>query len=390
MVNKNLELPVYKAIAVALALGVFSFMGGWLVNQTYPSLLSGQSSELELGELRRIYALLKKNYDGELDKSKLEEGAKAGFVAAAGDPYTTYLNAQAAKQLNDDLTGTLSGIGAEIGIKNEQLQVVAPIEGSPADKAGLQPGDRIQLINGEDTSDLSLDEAVTKIRGEKGTQVKLSISRRGGQPFEVSITRDMIVVKSVEWKIQEPGIGYIKLSRFGTDTVELMEQAAVELKRQGAGKIILDLRNNPGGYLDGAVKVASQFVSNKLVVTEKKGKRVVDELYSTSGGQLVGMPSVLLINNGSASASEIVAGALQDHGTAIVVGETSFGKGSVQEIKNLSRGAQLKITIAHWFTPKGRNISKEGIKPDVSVELSQDDYDNNRDPQLEKALERLR
>lgn len=388
--NKNLELPVYKAIAVALALGVFSFMGGWLVNQTYPSLLSGQSSELELGELRRIYALLQKNYDGELDKSKLEEGAKAGFVAAAGDPYTTYLNAQAAKQLNDDLTGTLSGIGAEIGIKNEQLQVVAPIEGSPADKAGLQPGDRIQLINGEDTSGLSLDEAVTKIRGEKGTQVKLSISRRGGQPFEVSITRDMIVVKSVEWKIQEPGIGYIKLSRFGTDTVELMEQAAVELKRQGAGKIILDLRNNPGGYLDGAVKVASQFVSNKLVVTEKKGKRVVDELYSTSGGQLVGMPSVLLINNGSASASEIVAGALQDHGTAIVVGETSFGKGSVQEIKNLSRGAQLKITIAHWFTPKGRNISKEGIKPDVSVELSQDDYDNNRDPQLEKALERLR
>lgn len=365
--------------------GLVLILVGFGVGSVYQS----RQTSGDLGPLAGIYATLQKKYDGELDQQKLIEGAKAGFVAATGDPYTSYLTAEQAKKLNDDLQGTLSGIGAEIAIKNSQLTVVAPIDDSPAQKAGLRPGDQIRAIDGKDTTGVPLDEAVSKIRGKEGTAVKLSILRRGVQPIETTITRALIQVKSVKWSVRE-GVGIIELSRFGNDTDKLLAQAVSELKQQGVTKYVLDLRNNPGGFLNTSVDVTGYFISNKVVVEERRKGKQIEKLSTSSRAELEGAPLVVLINEGSASASEIVAGALQDHGAAKIVGEKSFGKGSVQEISDLSGNAQIKITVAHWFTPKGRSIDKAGIKPDITVKLEAADYDADRDPQLDKALELLR
>ncbi|HSH31569.1 MAG TPA: S41 family peptidase, partial [Candidatus Saccharimonadales bacterium] len=285
---------------------------------------------------------------------------------------------------------TVSGIGAEVGLKNARPTVVAPVADSPAAKAGLRPKDEIVLIDGQDTSGLALDEAAGKIRGPAGFGVKLTIVRNNGAPFEVTITRAVITVASVKSEMKPGGIGYIQLTRFGPDTSAKMRQAADELAGRGARRIILDMRNNPGGYLDAAVAVAGEFLDQKVVVEQRRDDRTIDKLTAPAGGKLVGLPTIVLINGGSASASEIVAGALQDHGAARVLGEKSFGKGSVQEVADLHGGANLKVTVAHWFTPKGKNIDKEGIKPDMEVKLEPADYDAGRDPQLDRALELLK
>ena len=225
---------------------------------------------------------------------------------------------------------------------------------------------------------------MSKIRGAAGTKVTLTIVRGNQAPFDVTITRAAISVPSVTWK-KDGQVGIITITRFGDDTVQKTKQAASELTAQGATKFVLDLRNNGGGYLQAAVGVSSVFMDNKVVVEERKSGKTTDTLSSSSGGELVGKPLIVLINSGSASASEITAGALQDQGVATLVGEKSFGKGSVQEIIDLAGGAQLKVTVAHWFTPKGRGIDKTGISPDVEVKLSTDDSNAGRDPQLDKA-----
>ena len=350
---------------------------------------AGSARTLELNRIEHIYDLLQRKYDGELKLDQLLEGARDGFVEAAGDPYTDYLTAAEAKRFQEDLKGNLSGIGAEIGIKQERLSIIAPLADSPAAAAGLKPGDQIRFINEEDTTGMSLDEAVGKIRGQAGTEVKLTIVRTG-QPQEVTIKRARIQVKSVKWELKAGQVGYLQVSRFGDDTLGLLQQGISELKQQGARSYILDLRNNPGGYLHTSVDVAGLFVSDKVVVEERRQKGRSKELSAKGQAELEGAKLVVLINEGSASASEIVAGALQDHDAAKVVGERSFGKGSVQEIVDLSDGAQLKVTIAHWYTPKGRNIDQEGILPDLEVKLETADYDAGRDPQLDKALELLR
>ncbi|MBW3537989.1 S41 family peptidase [Candidatus Parcubacteria bacterium] len=344
----------------------------------------------DFSSLNNVYRVLQDKFDGQLDDAKLLDGAKAGLAAATGDPYTAYLNAEATKTLNDDLNGTISGIGAEVGLKSTRLVIVAPIADSPAAKAGLRPKDQIVLINGQDPTGLALDEAVGKIRGPEGSQVKLTIVRDGGAPFEVTITRAVITVASVKWEMKPHRIGYIQLTRFGPDTSAKMAEAARQLSGQGARRIVLDMRNNPGGYLDAAVNVAGEWLDGGVVVEQRRGERTISKLTATKGGQLVSVPTIVLINGGSASASEIVAGALQDHGAARVLGEKSYGKGSVQEVADLSGGANLKVTVAHWFTPKGKNINKEGIKPDVEVKLEAADYDAGRDPQLDRALELLK
>lgn len=345
---------------------------------------------LNIGELNAIYRVLSDKFDGELTPEKALEGAKSGLAASTGDPYTAYLSAEALKQLNDDLAGTLSGIGAEVGIRNNRLTIIAPIAESPAAKAGLRAKDDIAKIDGEDPSGLTLDQAVSKIRGPEGTKVTLTIVRNNGQPFDVTITRALITVASVKSELKADGVGYIQLTRFGSDSGQAVAQAAVELKAKGASRFVLDLRNNPGGYLDASVKVAEQFLSGKVIVEEKKNGQSINKLSSKSGGELVGARLVVLINGGSASASEIVAGALQDHKAAVIIGEKSFGKGSVQELANLTEGAGLKVTVAHWFTPNGRNITKEGIKPDIEVKMEAADLDAGRDPQLDRALQELR
>lgn len=379
-----------KLIVPAVALVLVGFVGGQVGPRLLPQTWAVGRSSLNFGDLNDTYDLLKSKYDGNVDSTKVIDSAKAGVVASAGDPYTTYLDAKAAKDLSDQLNGTLSGVGAEVGIKNNRLTVIAPVAGSPAEKAGLQPGDFIAGIDGKDTSSYTLDQAVTKIRGNKGTTVKITVVRGSSSPQDITITRDIITVPSVKSSMKDNHIGYINITEFGSDTSDKVVQAATQLKQQGAQKVVLDLRNDPGGYLDAAVTVASQFTpAGKTVVDERHHGVTQQKLQSQDGGQLVGLPVAVLINGGSASASEIVAGALRDDIGAKLIGEKSFGKGSVQEITKLSGGAEIKITVAHWFTPSGQGIDHQGITPTIEVKQSQDDTNAGRDPQLDRAIQEL-
>jgi carboxyl-terminal processing protease len=334
------------------------------------------------------------NYDGKVDYNKLIYGAVDGMVKAVGDPYTMFLDSEQAKKFNEDLEGSISGIGAEIGIKDDRVIIVAPIGGSPAQKAGLMPQDIILKIGDTDTKGMDLSTAVSKIRGDVGTKVKLTI-QRGDKTRTYEITREKIEIKSVRWEVKSGNVGYIEISRFDSKTKNLLKEAIEDLKDKQVKAVVLDLRNNPGGYLDTAVDVGSEFIKKGLViVTEKRetgsGKR---EDYRSSGKSKLtdsNIPMVVLVNEGSASASEIVAGALQDYHRAILIGEKTFGKGSVQSIENLGQGATLHITVAHWYTPNGKNIGKEGLRPDITVKLTEEDAKNNRDPQLDRALLELK
>jgi len=387
--NLKLRSFSYGLVGFALGLVVFFVFNTFVVNRV-------NSNSINTRLLSKVESILRQKYDGEISTDKMAEGAAAGAVAALGDPYTTYLDEKANKELSDDLKGELSGIGIEVGRKNGKLTVIAPIDGTPADKAGIKAGDYIASIDGVDSSTLTIDEAVNKIRGEKGTEVKLLIVRGTNSPKEVKITREVINVPSVSYEMKAGNIGYIKIRRFGEDTGGLVKKAGESLEAQGAKAIVLDLRDNPGGYLESAVEVASQFMKSGLVVEERSTKTKTKVHNATAGGTMTDLPVVVLINNGSASASEILAGALVDNGRAVLVGEKSYGKGSVQEVVCLDgaslfsstcNGPTLKVTVAHWYTPKGVNISKEGIKPNFEVKLTDEDYNNDKDPQLQKALE---
>jgi carboxyl-terminal processing protease len=383
--SKVVKIKTGTIVAVGLV-SAGLFFGGYFTR----TFVATRGANINPASLKEVESALVNKFDGSVDRSKLLDGAKEGLVASVGDPYTVYLNPKNAKMLADDLKGSLSGIGAEVGIRNKLLTIIAPLPGTPAARSGLRSGDVVVKINNTDPTGLSLDEAVSKIRGPKGSKVTLNISRSNGKPFDVVIIRENITVPSVNHSMKAGEVGYIQIVRFGTDTADKVDRAAGELLAQGAKKFVLDLRDDPGGYLDEAVKVASIFLeANQLVVEERRGNVSTDKEYSTGGGKLIGKPVIVLINGGSASASEIVAGALHDNTGAKLVGIKSFGKGSVQEIVNLSGGAELKVTVAHWYTPKGININKEGIKPDIAIELSPEDFSAGRDPQLEKALELL-
>ena len=339
-----------------------------------------------------VWDMLKKDY---VNRDKLNEkemfyGAIRGLVASVGDPYTIFMNPKEAKQFDEDLAGTFEGIGAEIGIKKENLVIVAPLPESPAEKAGLRAGDWINKINGESTAGLSVDQAVGKIRGPKGTIVTLNIVRGDlpdGKDFKIA--RDVIVVKSVVTKMREDGIYILTISSFNDDTEQLFNKAVADIVEKNPKGLIVDLRNNPGGYLDTAVEVASEWIDGGVIVTEKFSDQKKNEYLTRGLHRLKDIPTIALINQGSASASEIVAGALQDTLKAKLVGKQSFGKGSVQTLETLPDGSSLKVTVAQWLTPKGINISEQGIKPDVEVDLTPKDYEESKDPQMDKAIELL-
>lgn len=370
---------------------------------------SGLAENLNYTEVEKLYDLLRENYDGKLSETELLEGIKGGLIKAAGDPYTEYFSVEDAKLFNEQLQGTFSGIGAELGKdKDGNINIVSPIAGFPAEKAGLRAKDLILTIDGKTTQDMSIDKAVSLIRGKVGTQVKLGVLRGGSERKEFVITREEIKVPSVKYEILPGNIGYVQVSQFWTDTGELAREAAEEFKRASVQGVVLDMRGNPGGSLDAAVEVASIWLSEgKTVLQEKRDGKVV-ETYQASGAPILsGMPTTVLIDEGSASASEIVAGALKDNGAAKLVGMKSYGKGSVQQIiclnqssliNSLSLGAryeencesaQLKVTIARWFRPNGENIDKKGIKPDIEVKVSEEDIEQERDPQKDKAIEQL-
>lgn len=339
-----------------------------------------------------LYNQIKTQYDGEIDTTKMLEGAKKGMVAGLGDDYSVYFTSEEAKEFLGDLEGDFEGIGAELDQRGGQLTVVSVVDGSPAQKSGLTGGDVIAMVDDEDSINWTVEQGVAKIRGDAGTVVRLTILR-GSEILEKEITRAHVTDPSVRWEIKDGHIGYMRISRFDkTDTMSLAEKAAGELASKGVTGLILDLRGNSGGYVDTAEKLAGLWLKTGQAIVEQRGA-FYNSTTSTakSIGILNGIPTVVLANSFSASAAEIVVGALKDNSAATVLGTKTYGKGVVQSIKELVDGGSLKLTIAKWYTPSGVNINKEGIVPDEELEFDSELYNKDRqDNQLKRALEILR
>lgn len=370
-------------------MGLVGFAAGTRADQLYAAIaplfgIKASAATLDTRVLQQAYRQLKANYDGKIDDATLADGAVRGMVAAAGDKYTVFMDATEAAAFNKALSGQVTGIGCEIGVRSDQPTVLRVLSGSPAEAAGLKAGDIFVSVNGESVVGKDSSSVAEKVRGDAGTSVKLTVSRDGTQK-EFTITRAEVSDPSVRWSVAN-GIGTITISRFDTDTATLARQAAETFVSQHVRGVIVDLRDNGGGYLNAAVDTASIWLNNQLVVSEQTNGVTTRRLNSASNAVLSGVKTVVLVNGSSASASEILAGALQDHGAATLVGEKTFGKGTVQQIFALDGGRQLKVTIARWFTPNGRNITTQGITPDHTVTLSADDTNAGRDPQLDAAL----
>ena len=320
-------------------------------------------------------------------------GAIKGMVDALGDPYTTFFPPAESQQFQSEISGNFEGVGMEIGIKDDVLTVIAALKNTPAERAGISPGDQILKINDTPTPNLTIDEAVNLIRGKKGTTVTFTLGREGkNQPIVVNVVRDVINIPTIDYNLRSDGIFIIHLYNFSANSPDLFRQAIQSFVKSGSKKLILDLRGNPGGYLEAAVDMASYFLpTGDVVVREDYGKGREEEISRSRGYNLFGkdLKMIILINKGSASASEILAGALSEHGVAKLVGEKSFGKGSVQELVNLTPETALKVTVARWLTPNGKSISENGLTPDYPVTMTQDDATAKRDPQLDKAVQLL-
>ena len=344
-------------------------------------------SRLDYSQVDDVYKSLKDNYNGTLTESQLIDGLKHGLAEATKDPYTVYFTPKEAQDFNNQLNNSFAGIGARLSKDSDgNLTVGEAIQGYPAQKAGLQAQDIITKINGADSSGLTLDDAVLKIRGPAGSKVTLEIVRQHSQTLTFTIQRQEIKLPSVNTKILDNNVGYMQIISFSNDTADLAQKAATDFKAKGVKSVILDLRDDPGGLLDAAVKVSSLWLNpDTNVLQEKRGNSVVNSYEAEGGNTLHNLPTVVLINGGSASASEITAGALHDNKAAYVIGQKSYGKGVVQQLINFRDGAQLKVTVASWYRPDGENINKKGITPDKVVNISTDDNKAGNDTQLKAA-----
>jgi carboxyl-terminal processing protease len=380
-----------------ILLGISFVLGGLYFDDYVHSFigntpLSSSSNNFETKGLQNVYSFLRDKYlypDQINDKKDIELGSIKGLVNSLDDPYTVYFSKDEYNSFQENLEGKFEGIGAEIGLKEDKLIIVSPIDGTPANKAGLLPGDEIVTINGESTVGLSVEKAVTKIRGEKGTEVKLEIARKDQDGLKTfTIIREIIDIPNI--KVEErDGIAIISISQFQAETAQELDSKLAELNQKGVKKVVLDFRNNPGGYLQSAVEIIELFApKGSIAVTEKsKNDKVLEELKTKKNPKYSDIKLVVLVNEGSASASEIVAGALRDLKKTQLIGKKTFGKGVVQSIQEFPDGSVLKYTIAEWFTPSGKAINKEGIKPDIEVELKAEDIKDKKDPQLDKAVE---
>jgi len=404
--SKRAMTPTLVIILIVLAFGI-----GVITGRTAPekNLTSGSgqvtgthqaappylTKDVDFKLFWEVWDYLHRNaFARPLTDTKLFYGALEGMVAGLGDPYSIFMNPELAKEFNNELEGTFDGIGAEIGIRNNNLVIVAPLAATPAERAGLKPGDRILAIDGVDTTSMAVDYAVKLIRGQRGSTVTLLILTNGSsEPKEVKIVREKITIQVVQSELKRgpngEAIAYIKLVHFAQDADQKFRTAWQTLKAKGANAIVLDLRNNPGGYLDQAIALASHWIEHDVVVKEKLPEQDYQDYTSIGPGDLANVPTVVLVNGGSASASEIVTGALQDWQLATIVGEKTFGKGSVQDLQEFPDGSAVKLTIAKWFTPKERSIDLTGLTPDIILERTREDVENNRDPQLDRALELL-
>jgi len=409
--------------AIKIILGIFAsviflagaFAGGFIVGhlmpatapipftdvipQLEPPTVTVEQQEATPSELQTLFVpfweawniVHERFVDQPIDDVALVRGAIRGMMDALGDKQTFYMDPIVYESETSSLAGEYEGIGAYVDLDGEFLTIISPIEGSPAEAAGLKPGDAIIAIDGEDMTGSTPEEVRQRVLGEAGTEVKLTVSREGEpEPLEFRITRARIVVPSVTGEMREDGIAYIDINTFGDKTTGELDTALEAVLRQNPRGIIIDLRNNPGGYLNTAVEVASEFIDDGVILYEQYGDGKRDTFRALGNGRATDLPIVVLINEGSASASEILAGALQDYGRATLVGVQSYGKGSVQQWVPLSNNeGAARVTIAKWLTPDERAIDGIGLSPEVYVAMSSEDYEAERDPQLDAATETI-
>lgn len=412
--SKRFSIVLIFLVAIGIAFGV-GFKSGTFATGTESQvagvihMTDGKPDSVDFASFWKAWSILNEKFAGTstTDQEKVY-GAISGLTSSLGDPYTTFFPPKEAKEFASQIAGNFQGVGMEVGIKDGKLAVVAPIKDAPADKAGVRAGDFILKIDDTDSIDMTTDEAVGLIRGKAGTKVKLTLAREGLKaPLEISITRatiDLPTVKTTKKDevasgdtsggtgLRKDGIFVISLYSFSANSANLFRGALKEFIDTGSHKLVLDLRGNPGGYLEAAVDMASWFLPKEaVVVSEEFGKGREGHVYKSKGYDIFNdsLKMVILIDGGSASASEILAGALSENGVATLVGTKSFGKGSVQELIDLTPDTSLKVTIAKWLTPKGHSISKLGITPEYVVPLTEEDFKAKKDPQMDKAVELL-
>ena len=403
--NRMEKIRRIVIVVISISLISGSFIGGvYLGYNNKPSIQNittlfnkeeDKPVEVDFSPFWKSWDVIQSKYVSkeDLNDQDMVWGAIKGLVGSTGDPYSTFFPPEQNKIFQEDIRGNFGGIGIEIGIRNNILTVISPLKNTPAYKASLKTNDKILKINDTSTENLSVEEAVTLIRGEIGTKVKLTIFREEKkEPFEVTIVRDVINVPTIDTETKPGGIFVIKLYNFGAQSTETFRKALRSFIESGNDKLIIDLRGNAGGYLDASVDIASWFLpAGETVVIEKSGSGEENVFRSRGYDIFKNLPLVVLVNNGSASAAEILAGALQDHGLTKLVGEKTFGKGSVQELVTITTNPEtsLKITVAKWLTPNGRSISDNGLDPDIKVEMKDEDVEKGKDPQMDKAIEIL-
>lgn len=392
--NRGKKVERSTLVLVSVFMLVLGFAGGSRIddirNLIAPVFGLKKVERIDFSNVEKTYQALVSNFDGEIDKQKIIDGASKGLVEAAGDKYTEYMTSKEAEEFNKSLSGDVgTGIGVELAKDGDSVKVVRVLAKNPAESAGILAGDVISKVNGEDVSKENTSEISKKIRGDAGTTVKIGVVR-GNEKKEFSVMRAKIENPSVELT-KKDGVATLSIYRFDNETGALAKKYAEEIKNEGISKVILDLRGNGGGYVQAAKTVASLWLEkNALIVSEKAGSKTVEEIRATGDNPLKGVKTVILLDGSSASASEIVAGALKEYRAAQIVGEKSYGKGSVQTTINMPNDALLKVTIAKWFTPSGKNISNNGISPDIEVKIPQGESYLLNDIQKSKALEILK
>lgn len=416
--NQQFEKKIIIIVGLVLLAGG-SFMLGQKTRPDYTpqhnlKIDTGEISDKDFAPFWKVWNLLNEKYVSATTTPNKEKvyGAVKGLVGSLGDPYTVFFPPEEAEMFESDIAGSFSGVGMEVGKKDNIMTVIAPLKDSPAAKAGMKAGDRILRIDDTDTGEMSVDKAVKLIRGPEGTKVRILVLPEGSQtPVERTIIRQKIEIPTIETDVKNGGQGttttsvpsgtglrkdgifVIRLFSFTATSPDLFRKALRDFVESGSHKLVLDLRGNPGGYLDAAVDMASWFLPvGKVVVTEDFGKNVAPRVYRSKGYNIFSnkLQMMILVDSGSASASEILAGALKEHGVAKLVGTKTFGKGSVQELIKITPDTSLKVTIARWLTPNGINLSKNGLNPDVEVKVTQKDVETKNDVQLNKAVEILK
>jgi carboxyl-terminal processing protease len=400
---KSSSKKLLIVVAIIMMIGGAYYLGYGIGNK---SLLASHNSSSKVVNINRskpenvdfgifweAWNIVEKEFiKKDIDYQKMIYGAISGMLSSLGDSYTAFMTPEESQMLSEDLNGSFGGIGVEITAKDGFLVIIAPLDGSPAHSSGIKSGDIITKINGNDVGDYTFIEAINQIRGEKGTTVVLTIiSKDEDDAKDVEIMRDTISVESVKWKIIEDDIMYIRISQFGEDVFDNIGKSIEELRRENINKVIVDVRDNPGGYLDACVDATSLFVPEDVIVWEENREKKQTSINSTHLPRLDKIGKlIVLVNSGSASSSEIFAGAIQDYKTGVIVGEKTFGKGSVQNLEKISGGGQVKITVAKWLTPQKRQIEKEGILPDIEIDMDSGQIGTDDDRQLMRAIEEVR